>query len=389
MDPIRNPFAAGAGNKPPELVGRDEILESATIALGRIMRERHGKSQILLGLRGVGKTVLLRRIEEIAQDQHFLTSFIEASESRSLPALLYPEMHKTLHKLSMVQAAKEMAYHAFRALRSFIGRFQISTGDLSISVDPQPGIADSGFLDNDLSEMFLHIGHAAKAAGRGWAVLIDEVQFLKKDDMAALITAIHHANQKNVPIIFFGGGLPQIAELAGDAKSYAERLFDYPKIGPLNREDAIAAIQQPIINEGETITQDALEEIAQKTNGYPFFLQEWGHQAWNAANHAPITLNDVRQATPNALKRLDESFFRVRFDRLTPKERDYVYAMAKLGHGPYRSADVADILRESLQTLGPRRAQIISKGIIYSPSHGDIDFTAPLFDEFLMRHQRS
>lgn len=389
MDAIRNPFAPGAGNQPPELVGRDAILANAEIALKRIMHQRHGKSQILLGLRGVGKTVLLRRIEEIAEQNEYLTSFIEASENRALPDLLYPKMHQVLNRLSAVQAAKEKVFHALRALRSFVGRFEITAGDLSISVDPQPGIADSGYLEHDLTDIFQQIGLAAKAADRGWAVLIDEVQYLKKEDMSALIVAIHHANQKGLPIIFFGSGLPQVAELAGDAKSYAERLFDYPPIGPLHHDDAIAAIQHPIKNEDEEITPDALEEIARKTHGYPFFLQEWGFQAWNMAAQSPITIDDVRHATPNAIKRLDDSFFRVRLDRLTPRERDYVYAMAQLGKGPYRSADVADMLGERVQALGPRRAQIINKGMIYSPSHGDIAFTVPLFEDFLMRHQRA
>jgi len=387
VDPVRNPFAPGAGNQPPELAGRDDILEQADISLQRIIQQRHSKSQILLGLRGVGKTVLLNRIEEIAQKHNYLTSFIEAPENRALGALLYPRIHQLLLKLSLIATAKEATWYALRALRSFVGRFEISTGDITITADPEPGIADSGNLENDLTELFARVGKAAAAAGRGWALFIDEVQYLKKEDMAALIVAIHHSNQKNMPIIFFGGGLPQVAELAGDAKSYAERLFDYPDIGPLSDEDAGAAIREPIQNEGEEITRDALQEIIRITKGYPFFLQEWGYQAWNIATASPITLENIMAATPRALQRLDSSFFRVRLDRLTPKERAYVHAMAQLGTGPWRSADVAKILGETVQNLGPCRAQIIRKGMIYSPSHGDIAFTVPMFEEYLLRNR--
>ena len=188
-----------------------------------------------------------------------------------------------------------------------------------------------------------------------------------------------------MPVIFFGAGLPQVAALSGEAKSYAERLFNYPSIGALDINSGKAAIQQPILDEEEVILDEALDIIFEKTQGYPYFLQEWGFQAWNIAENSPIDASVINAATPAALRRLDEGFFRVRFDRLTPKERDYVFAMAKLGKGPYRSSDVADILGERAQSLGPCRAKIISKGMIYSPAHGDIDFTVPMFEDYLRR----
>jgi hypothetical protein len=237
-----------------------------------------------------------------------------------------------------------------------------------------------------LPELFMRVGEAAKAAGKAWTLLIDEVQYLRSSDLAALIVALHKVNQRELPVVFFGAGLPQVAALSGDAKSYAERLFDYPAVGPLGAADAETAIRLPIEGEGESIDDDAIHDIVIKTEGYPYFLQEWGYQCWKIAAGPRITLKDASKAAEEATKRLDEGFFKVRFDRLTPKEREYVIAMAKLGSGPYRSSDIADALNESHQSLGPRRAQIISKGMIYSPSHGDIAFTVPMFNDYLIRN---
>jgi AAA ATPase domain len=386
MDPIRNPFAPGAGSRPPELAGRETILQDATVAVQRALLGKPSRSQMLLGLRGVGKTVLLNKIQELAENAGHVTSSIEAPEGKSLSELLLPKINQALRKLSTVEQAKANAHHALRALRSFASVFNLSYGDLSISVDPQAGVADSGDLESDLPELFVSVGEAAKAAGKGWTLLIDEVQYLKTDDLAALIVALHKISQKNLPVLFFGAGLPQVAALSGNAKSYAERLFHYPAIGPLMSDDAKSAIRQPVEVEGETISDEALNEILLKTQGYPYFLQEWGYQCWNIAQGSPITFSDASSAAPEATRRLDDGFFKVRFDRLTPKEREYVIAMARLGPGPYRSSEVAIALDETSQSLGPRRAQIISKGMIYSPSHGDIAFTVPMFNEYLMRN---
>jgi len=386
MDPIRNPFAPGAGSQPPELAGRDEILENASIALQRVLAGKHDKSQILLGLRGTGKTVLLNKIEGLAEKYGHVPSFIEAPENKSLAELIYPKIHQVLRKLSMIESAKEKAYSAIRALRAFASVFNISVGDVSIAVDPEMGTADSGILEFDLSDLFVRVGEAAQSANQAWTLLIDEVQYLSGGELSALIVAIHRANQKGLPIIFFGAGLPQVAALSGNAKSYAERLFNYPPVGALDDQSASAAIKQPITDAEEKISSEALRMIIEETKSYPYFLQEWGFQAWNIAEKSPITVDDVEQASPIAIRRLDDGFFRVRFDRLTPKEREYVLAMAKLGAGPcYRSKDVAEVLKESVQSLGPCRAQIINKGMIYSPAHGDIAFTVPMFEDYLQR----
>lgn len=341
---------------------------------------------MLLGLRGVGKTVLLNKIEEIASDLGYLTSFIEAPEDRSLVELLYPKIHQVLRKLSLAERAKSATYSAMKALRGFAAAFKLSVGDFELSVDPEPGLADSGNLELDVTDLFLEIGRAAKAADKGWVILIDEVQYLKSGELAALIVAIHRINQKGLPVLFFGAGLPQIAAISGDAKSYAERLFVYPRIDALPSEAAKRAIREPIEDEGEAINADILEAVVELTHGYPYFLQEWGYQLWNVASSSPIELNCLERAREMALQRLDEGFFKVRFDRLTPKEREYVIAMARLGVGPYRSSDIADQLGEKLTSLGPRRATIIAKGMIYSPAHGDVAFTVPMFEAYLERH---
>jgi hypothetical protein len=389
VDPVLNPFAPGAGSQPPELAGRDEIISAAEIALQRVLVGRHDKSQMLLGLRGTGKTVLLNTIEQLAESHNHVTSFIEAPEGRSLADLLYPKIHQALRKLSMIKSAKAKAHTAMRALRSFASVFKVSVGDVSLSVDPEEGVADSGSLENDLCDLLVRVGETAHVATRAWTLLIDEVQYLTESELSALIVSIHRVNKKQLPVMFFGAGLPQVAALAGDAKSYAERLFDFPSVGPLDVEAAAAAIRQPILDEGESITDKALEAIVKQTECYPYFLQEWGYQAWNVADNSPIDTGDVKAGTCSALKRLDEGFFRVRFDRLTPKEREYVIAMASVGtRGPYRSSDVAEQLGVTMQKLGPLRARIIHKGMIYSQAHGDIDFTVPMFSNFLRRTRK-
>ncbi len=386
MDPVRNPFAPGAGSKPPEIAGRDAILNDADVAIQRTLIGKWGRPQMLLGLRGVGKTVLLNEIEKMAEERGHLTSFLEAPEGKSLSEMLVPKLNQVLRKLSVTDQAKAQAHQALRALKSFASAFKLSYGEVTLSVDPEVGVADSGDLESDLPELFIRVGYAAKAAGKAWTLLIDEVQYLRPDDLAALIVSLHKISQKELPVLFFGAGLPQVAALSSNAKSYAERLFHYPAVGPLLPTDSKSAIKQPVEDEGVSISEDALDEIVLKTQGYPYFLQEWGYQCWNIAQNERIEVADALQAESAATRRLDDGFFKVRFDRLTPKEREYVIAMAQLGTGPYRSSDVAEALGESSQSLGPRRAQIISKGMIYSPSHGDIAFTVPMFNDYLTRN---
>lgn len=389
MDPYRNPFAPGAGSRPPELAGRDEILESAKISCGRAIKGRSTRSIMLLGLRGTGKTVLLNEIGKNARESGLMVSKVEAPERENLARLLYPEMRKVMRSLSSVEAAKQIAGRGLRGLRGFASIFKIEMAGVEIGVEPEPGLADSGELQYDLPDLFEVIGRAAQAAGKGWVLLIDEVQYLSEADLSALIVAIHRMSQEGLPVLLVGAGLPQVARLAGEAKSYAERLFLYPAVGALDQPSAIRAVEKPIIDEGASIGSKALEAIADRTRGYPFFLQEWASAAWNNADGPNITLEDVDRSYAETLALLDAGFFRVRIDQLTKSETQFVTAMAQLGDGPYAMADIAKVLRRTLSSLGPTRANIISKGMIYSTDHGYLDFTVPLFAEYMQRQGRA
>lgn len=384
MDPLRNPFAPGAGAPPPELAGRDEIIRAAEIAVHRIRAGRPEKSQMLLGLRGVGKTVLLNRIGEMAEGIGYHVVMLEALEGQRLAEYLAPALKSTLLRLNRVEKAKEYVSRAVGALRGFASAFKVSIGEIEIAVS-EPPIADSGNLEVDLPALFLTVGQAAKAADSSVAILVDEVQYLSEQDLRALIVAFHSIAQKGFPIVLFGAGLPQVAALSGEAKSYAERLFDFPSVGPLTSDAAKQAIRQPIRGEGADIQPDALERIVSVTKGYPYFLQEWGKHTWNVAKESPATADDVEAASQYATDALDKSFFRVRFDRLTPREQDYLRAMAELGTGPHRSGAIADALGRTVESTGPLRSGLIRKGMIWSPAHGETAFTVPLFEEFMRR----
>ena len=385
MDPVTNPFAPGAGSRPPALVGRESLEESATVALKRIKAGRHAKSSMLLGLRGVGKTVLLVRVLEIAEGEGYLVTLIEAPEDRRIAGLLVPRLRGLLYKLSTAEKARTLANQALAALRNFASAFKVSYGDLEVGVEPQPGLAASGDLETDLSELLVLVGEAATAAERPVAILIDEVQYLKKEDLGALIVALHRMNQRSLPVVFFGAGLPQLAAVSGEVKSYAERLFNYPAVGPLEQSAAEDAIRLPVETQGVGIEPAALKMIVQRTEGYPYFLQEWGSHSWAVADTSPITVADVRTASEKAVAALDSSFFRVRFDRLTPREHDYLRAMAELGSGPHRSGDIASELGTHVTTAGPLRTALIRKGMIWSPSYGATAFTVPMFHEYMRR----
>lgn len=384
MDPLRNPFSPGAGAPPPELAGRDEILDAAKIALHRIRAGRSERSQMLLGLRGVGKTVLLNRIGEMAEELRFQVVMLEAPEGQRLAAYLAPALKAVLVRLDRVEKAKESVSRAVGALRGFAGVFEVSIGEVTIGVT-EPSLADSGNLEVDLPALFLAVGQAAKAADSSVALLVDEVQYLNEVDLRALIVSLHAISQKGLPVVMFGAGLPQVAALSGEAKSYAERLFDFPSVGPLTSEAARRAIEQPVRGEGAEIGAGALDRIVTVTKGYPYFLQEWGKHTWNAAEQSPISADDVVAASHSAMTALDKSFFRVRFDRLTPREQNYLRAMAELGAGPHRSGAIAEALGRAVESTGPLRSGLIKKGMVWSPAHGETAFTVPLFDEFMRR----
>lgn len=387
MDSIRNPYAPGAGTPPPELAGRADIIEDGTVALGRIAAGRPTQSLILVGLRGVGKTVLLNKLKDTADESKFKSAIIEAHEGKSLPELLIPSLRTILFSLSTLENAKDKARLGLRALKGFLGGLHVKIGDIDIglSVDAEAGLADSGDIEADLPDLIAVIGEAAKAGRTPVALFVDELQYLSPREFSALIMSIHRINQRALPLVLIGAGLPQIHGLAGNSKSYAERLFRFPEIGALDQEDAIAAIANPAKIEGVAFANDAIERILDLTERYPYFLQQWAYEAWNASETRTISRATVDTATKMAIQELDKSFFKVRFDRCTPSEKKYMRALAEFGQGKHRSGDIAEKLNVKVTSVAPTRSALIKKGMIYSPSHGDTAFTVPLFDQYMRR----
>lgn len=387
MDKIKNPFSPGAGTPPPELAGRQHILDKARIMFERLRTGRSEKSFLLIGLRGVGKTVLLNEINCLSEESGYKSILIEAHEKKSLATLLLPHLRQLLFQLDRMENISRKVKRGFHVLKSFMNGVKMKIHDVEfyLDVDPEVGTADSGDLESDLPALFEAIAEAAMERKITVSIIIDELQYLSEYEMSALIMAIHRVAQKKLPLALVGAGLPQLVGLMGKSKSYAERLFDFPKIGPLEGEDAIAALRGPAREQDVEITDSALTEIMLQTRGYPYFLQEWGYQAWNLAETSPIDLPTIKLATKESIRRLDESFFRVRFDRLTPREKEYLYSLAVLGEGAQRSGDIADKLGVTPQSVAPVRNNLIRKGMIYSPAHGDTDFTVPLFGAFMKR----
>ena len=387
MDPITNPYAPGAGSPPPALVGRDELREATRIALERVRAGRSAKSVILVGLRGVGKTVLLDQMRNDAEIAGIHTMRIEAPESRSLPAILSPQLRLALLRLSKNERARDLARRALSGLAGFVGALRIHYDDIQVGLDmeAEPGLADNGDLELDLPVLLESVAKAAASINTVIAIFIDELQYVKEAQLAALVTAMHLTSQRQLPVVLVGAGLPHIPGQMGKAKSYAERLFDFQTIGPLSEDDARIAISRPAQDEGVEFEPDALERIVQETHGYPYFLQEWGKHCWDLADDTPISIEDVELASKSAIAALDESFFRVRIDRLRPTEKKYLRAMADLGPGPHRSGDIAHELEREVQSVAPTRSSLIKKGMIWSPSHGDTAFTVPMFDEYMHR----
>ncbi|WP_163098789.1 ATP-binding protein [Acidithiobacillus ferrianus] len=387
MDPRRNPYAPGAGSAPPELAGRDEVLERTSIMLDRLVARHPTRGFIFYGLRGVGKTVLLQRVLLDAEVSGMAVVEIEAPEDQSLPAMLAPALRATLIRMSKGKMAKAMVRRALGVLAAFVRAAKIKYEDVEISMDfiGEEGMADSGDLELDLGDLLIAVGEAAAEHHTAAVLFIDELQYVKEKQLAALTRALHKTSQRRLPITLVAAGLPQLLAQMGRAKSYTERLFEFVEIGPLDEADGMRALRVPAAKEQVEFSDDALRTILSQTQGYPYFIQEWGKQAWNTARQSPISRRDALTAGTIALADLDASFFRVRFDRLAPAEKRYARAMATLGQGPYRTGDIARVLEEKTTTVGPIRARLIKKGMVYSPSHGDTAFTVPLFADFLER----
>jgi len=386
MDVASNPFRPGAGTRPPELVGRDSLFTSFDNALGRARSCRPGKSQFVVGLRGVGKTVLLNEFQRRAEPAGASVAYLEATEEGSFRNLLASKLRGLLLRKSSGGVAKRAYTRALQALKSFALTFPDGT-TIQVGVEAMPGLADSGVLADDLTDLLVTLGEAFRDDGSALVIVIDELQYLNEDELGSIIMAVHRTNQLDLPVLVVGAGLPQLPGLAGEARSYAERLFDYPELGALTPKDARAALDAPARDAGAVFSDEALTEIFEQSLGYPYFLQEWGYHVWGSAATQRIDLDDVEAAAPLVRQQLDNNFFRVRLDRLTPKEREYMAAMAALGPGPHRSGDVATQLGVQVQSIAPRRSALIKKGMIYSPSHGDTAFTVPMFDEFMRRQE--
>lgn len=386
MDARRNPFAPGAGTPPPELAGRSALLERNAVAIDRIRMGRAARPSILYGLRGVGKTVLLSTMRDRAEGEGMTIVAIEAPENRSLPGILVPALRAALLRLDRLKQASAGVKRALQALAGF-AKLKVKYDDLEVALDfePEPGLADSGDLEADLADLIVTVGEAAKERKSAVVLVIDELQYVPEEQLAALISALHRASQKQLPVTMLAAGLPQLLGQMGRAKSYAERLFEFVAVGPLDAPAARDAIRLPIEREEESVEDAALIAILEQTQGYPYFLQEWGKHSWDCADASPITAADVAAATESALAELDASFFRVRFDRLTPAEKRYLRAMASLGPGPHRSGDIAQAMGGKVTTLAPTRNSLIAKGMLYSPAHGDTAFTVPLFDAYMKR----
>ncbi len=357
------------------------------IAVARIRAGRTAKSYILVGLRGVGKTVLLDRLRADADATGILTLRAETPEHRSLPAVLAPQLRQALLRLSRAEKAKDMAVRGLQALAGLVRGLKVKYTDIEVALDyaPVAGLADNGDLENDLASVLEQTGRAAARAETAVVLFLDELQYLQEEQFGALIAGLHRCAQLLLPITVVGAGLPQLLARAGNAKSYAERLFEFAFIGQLAEAEARVALQKPAQHEGVDFQTEAVQEIFRLTHGYPYFLQEWGKRSWDTAASSPITRKDVEAASAEAIAALDGSFFRVRFDRTTPKEKLYLRGMAELGPGPHRSGDIALALGKNVGAVATLRQTLINKGMIWSPAHGDTAFTVPLFDEFMKR----
>jgi hypothetical protein len=387
MDPRRNPYAPGAGTKPPALVGRDEQIEAFDILLERLERGYTAQSEIITGLRGVGKTVLLDVFRDTAEARDWATVEWEVEKNAPFASKMAAQVRRALLQLAPKARWTERALRAAAILKSFTLTFSPDGGmTAGLDVDALAGAADSGALSEDLSDLFVAVGDAAAEHGVGVVFLLDEIQFLKPTDLEALIVALHKCARRSLPITLVGAGLPQIPRLTGEAKSYSERLFRFVTIGRLDPEtDARDALILPARDLGVELEPAAVDLVVEYTQGYPYFLQEYGRIIWDEASASPVSLDEVASLLPLIEAKLDESFFRVRAERTTELELRYLYAMARLGPEAHRASEVARGVGRTVEQAGPIRSRLIDKGLLYTPGHGLAAFTVPQFDRYMLR----
>ena len=385
MDPLVNPYSMSAGNPPRALTGREAQKQQFRTMLGRLAREMNEPSMIVFGLRGVGKTVLLLEFESIADASGWTAPDpIEIRSDTDFRAELADAAYQALLRLDRRRALGDRLKTFTRLLSGFKVGASIE-GSVEFSFDPSAVGGGSGNLERDLTNLFVELGETARAHETGVVFLIDEMQFLKREEMEAVAAAMHRMSQKQLPIALAGAGLPQLPGLMVDAKSYAERLFSYPEIGPLSPDAARQALFEPAQAEGVGFEDDALQRIVELSGCYAAFVQAYGKETWNMAPGSPITLADVQAAEPVVQAKLDEEFFHVRFEKATPAERRYMAAMADLGDGPYKTGDVAGRLGGRASSSSVHRDSLIKKGLIFSPDHGQVNFTVPHFSPFMRR----
>lgn len=387
MDPVQNPFSPGAGTPPPELAGRGELLEEARIMIGRALNGRSTQGILMTGLRGVGKTVILNELVKLAEELGAIPVYIEATADSTLSELLASELKKLFFELSRMAGAREKVKKGLVVLRNFIGTVHINIGDIGLDIEPYAGIADSGNIETDLSDLFESVAEAAREKEKAVLLLVDEVQYLPKKELGALIMAFHRLQQRQLPFAVIGAGLPMLAGLAGRIKSYAERLFLYPNVDALDFESTRQAIESPFAACGVKIDRKVFEKVYERSKGYPYFIQEWGYQIWNRVDSNHVVAKDVDMVAARVEKRLDENFFHARLERLTPGEKDFLYGMAEC-KGAVRISDVAKALHSNVASLSKRRASLLAKGMIYSPRYGELAFTVPMFGMFMLRSRR-
>ncbi len=382
---LPNPYRPGAGMSPAYLAGRDNTINEAQNILQAINYGYSARSVVYYGLRGVGKTVLLNYIENLADEMDLPSEYMEIAErDRSFQYQIALHIYKLINRLSLL---KNIESHIKKAL-SILKAFTIKYGcdDISIEVNSANGISDTGNLANDMTELFLALGVIAQKQKKGVVLFIDEVQYIKDDEFEALMEAIHRTNQKNYPIVIFSAGLPKIAKIAGDVKSYAERLFDFIEIDSLNNEEAKLALIEPAKRFQINYTDEAVNKIIEITQGYPYFLQEYGKWVWECKKEESIIdIKIVNKAYDKFEQSLDKAFFKVRHDRATAREIEFMTAMVACEKLPCSTKEIANIMGESIQAISPLRAQLIHKGFIYAAKRGEVDFTVPQFDKYLKR----
>jgi len=385
MDPVRNPYSPGAGTRPPALVGRDREIDGMDVALQRLLLGRDGRSQMLTGLRGVGKTVLLNEFEHLADGRGFVHEHIEVAEDGNLTPILAGAFRRVLLAMEAKRRIGERVGRALGVLKAFSLRLP-DGAEIHIDVDAVHGPADSGDLASDLAALFVELGEVARDHRTGILLTVDELHYVDLPTLTALVVGLHRATQLRLPITVAGAGLPSLATLTGEAKTYAERMFTFPQIGSLPTELALEALVTPARDEGVIWDAAALDLVLAVTQCFPYFLQEFGKAAWDVADRSGhISADDVERSIPVAVAQLDDGFFRVRVGRTNDSERAYLRAMAELGPGPVRSGAVAQLLGTSTQALGPTRDNLLRRAICYSPRRGEIDFTVPMFDDYMKR----